>query len=480
MARLLKSRRVITNQHGQHINEKKKKKNSNNKEIYRERPKSFDESILLTHNSSTNSHDSKSSSGSYTSSSVFSGFDSDVPSEAAEKKAYPLPTPSSLSSEPSMKYNEELTMFGSEMVLRSSTNSPVSFFPTSSIDDAPVHDHEDFGPFSAVEETKCRNSWTRTSSPGSKALTAHRSPLPPIWDAGFESPSKKQENNRHPCHPLPLPPSSPTKSYLNLLSNWKKGKLIGRGTFGHVYAAFNSENGQMCAMKEVRVISDDQNSNECLKQLNQEIALVSELSHPNIVQYYGSKLGGDKLSVYLEYVSGGSIHKLLGEYGPFSEPVIQNYTKQILSGLAYLHGRKTVHRDIKGANILVDPNGHIKLVDFGMAKHVIKNTSGYSLAVDIWSLGCTILEMATSKPPWSQYEGVAAIFKISNSKDYPEIPSHLSEDARAFVKLCLQRDPSHIPKVFSGKINVVQIFTIQSVQPTHTEQRRTNEKPAGR
>jgi mitogen-activated protein kinase kinase kinase 3 len=155
--------------------------------------------------------------------------------------------------------------------------------------------------------------------------------------------------------------------------------------------------------------------------------LLSQLSHPNIVQYYGSDLSNETLSVYLEYVSGGSIHKLLQEYGPFGEAVLRSYTAQILSGLAYLHGRNTVHRDIKGANILVDPNGDIKLADFGMAKHisaytsirsfkgspywmapeVIMNSNGYSLSVDIWSLGCTILEMATAKPPWSQYEGVS-------------------------------------------------------------------------
>uniref|UniRef100_A0A2P2LSC0 Protein kinase domain-containing protein n=1 Tax=Rhizophora mucronata TaxID=61149 RepID=A0A2P2LSC0_RHIMU len=221
----------------------------------------------------------------------------------------------------------------------------------------------------------------------------------------------------------------------------------------------------MCAIKEVRVVSDDQTSKESLKQLNQEINLLSQLSHTNIVRYYGSELSEETLSVYLEYVSGGSIHKLLQDYGPFKEPVIQNYTRQILSGLAYLHGRSTVHRDIKGANILVDPNGEIKLTDFGMAKHitacssmlsfkgspywmapeVVMNTNGYNLAVDIWSLGCTILEMATSKPPWSQYEGVAAIFKIGNSKDMPDIPNNLSNDAKSFITLCLQRDPSARP-----------------------------------
>ncbi|KAG6497863.1 hypothetical protein ZIOFF_045769 [Zingiber officinale] len=173
----------------------------------------------------------------------------------------------------------------------------------------------------------------------------------------------------------------------------------------------------------------------------------------------------DKLYIYLEYVSGGSIHKLLQDYGQFGEPAIRSYTQQILSGLAYLHAKNTVHRDIKGANILVDPNGRVKLADFGMAKHitgqscplsfkgspywmapeVIKNSNGCNLAVDIWSLGCTVLEMATSKPPWSQYEGIAAMFKIGNSKELPRIPDHLSDDGKDFIRHCLQREPSNRP-----------------------------------
>ncbi|KAK3144721.1 hypothetical protein QOZ80_4AG0316930 [Eleusine coracana subsp. coracana] len=243
---------------------------------------------------------------------------------------------------------------------------------------------------------------------------------------------------------------------------WKKGKLLGSGTFGQVYLGFNSENGQFCAIKEVQVIMDDPHSKERLKQLNQEIDMLRQLSHPNIVQYYGSELTDEALSIYLEYVSGGSIHKLLREYGPFKEPVIRNYTGQILAGLASLHGRNTVHRDIKGANILVGPNGEVKLADFGMAKHissfaeirsfkgspywmapeVIMNSKGYNLAVDIWSLGCTIIEMATARPPWHQYEGVAAIFKIANSKDIPEIPDSFSEEGKSFLQLCLKRDPA--------------------------------------
>ncbi|XP_065011115.1 mitogen-activated protein kinase kinase kinase 3-like isoform X2 [Musa acuminata AAA Group] len=307
---------------------------------------------------------------------------------------------------------------------------------------------------------------TAISSPG------HPFPTSPVHSKAFGlcpvSPSQRQDNFRSPPHPLPLPPSSPSSSSSSSRSprlQWKRGKLIGRGTFGHVYLGFNSESGQMCAIKEVKDIFDDKNSKECLKQLSQEIGLLSQLSHLNIVQYYGSELAEDTLSVYLEYISGGSIHKLLQEYGPFSEPLIRNYTAQILSGLSYLHERNTVHRDIKGANILVDPNGKIKLADFGMAKHIssctsirsfkgspywmapeiIMNGSGYNLSVDIWSLGCTVLEMASSKPPWSQYEGVAAIFKIGNSKDIPEIPDHLSSEGKDFLKLCLQRDPMARP-----------------------------------
>ncbi|WOL01554.1 mitogen-activated protein kinase kinase kinase YODA-like isoform X2 [Canna indica] len=312
---------------------------------------------------------------------------------------------------------------------------------------------------------------SRRTEVSSDASRGHPLPTSPLHSGAFGlcsiTPNPRQDSLKNPPHPLPLPPSSPSScsSLRSPKSQWKKGKLIGRGTFGHVYLGFHSESGQMCAIKEVKDISDDANSKECLRQLSQEIALLSHLSHPNIVQYYGSELVEDTLSVYLEYVSGGSIHKLLQEYGPFSEHLIRNYTAQILSGLSYLHERNTVHRDIKGANILVDPNGEIKLADFGMAKHIssyssirsfkgspywmapeiIMNTSGYNLSVDIWSLGCAVLEMATSKPPWSQYEGVAAIFKIGNSKDSPEIPDHISSEGKDFIRVCLQRDPMARP-----------------------------------
>ncbi|KAJ4964884.1 hypothetical protein NE237_016733 [Protea cynaroides] len=426
----------------------------------KEKRKSFDDvsAILVARNSARTGKDFGGSCG--------SDSDGHCGSVVSEKKGHPLPRPS-VSSAPSLVIDH-----GVGSGCRSGSVSVSSVSSSGSSDDASPH----LGFVGNSRAHGENNLRSRSPGPGSRGPPNPTSPLHPrLFSTSMEPPTGKQEDGISLCHPLPLPPVSPTnictsptirscganESTHCLRSKWKKGKLLGRGTFGHVYVGFNSENGQMCAIKEVRVISDDQSSKECLKQLNQEITLLSQLSHPNIVQYYGSELGEETLSVYLEYISGGSIHKLLQEYGPFKEPVIQSYTRQILSGLAYLHGRNTVHRDIKGANILVGPTGEVKLADFGMAKHitsfssvlsfkgspywmapeVVMNSSGYSLAVDIWSLGCTILEMATSKPPWSQYEGVAAIFKIGNSKDIPEIPDHLSTVAKNFLKLCLRRDP---------------------------------------
>ncbi|CAN0865464.1 Mitogen-activated protein kinase kinase kinase 3 [Linum grandiflorum] len=435
---------------------------------------------------------------------AFSGFDSDF---SAERKGHPLPRPS-------VSDRGCGGGGGGDQGSGSASGSVSSVSSTGSDEQHQIVNIDQQASFFAGgyrspggrAEAKTYMGGSRSPGPGSRSpVPGSRSPRPGSRSPGprsrspvpgsrptsplhprlsglnLDSPTGRgSEDGKSQCHPLPLPPTSPTSPSSSVtstrspgategaaatLSRWKKGKLLGRGTFGHVYLGFNSVNGQMCAIKEVRVVSDDQTSKECLKQLNQEINLLSQLSHPNIVRYHGSELSEETLSVYLEFVSGGSIHKLLQEYGAFKEPVIQNYTRQILSGLAYLHGRNTVHRDIKGANILVDPNGEIKLADFGMAKHitacssmlsfkgspywmapeVVMNTNGYSLAVDIWSLGCTILEMAAGKPPWSQYEGVAAIFKIGNSKDMPEIPYFLSDEAKSFIKLCLQRDPSLRP-----------------------------------
>lgn len=255
-----------------------------------------------------------------------------------------------------------------------------------------------------------------------------------------------------------------------MTGQWQKGKLIGRGTFGSVYVATNRETGALCAMKEVEIFPDDPKSAECMKQLHQEINVLSQLKHPNIVQYYGSEIVGDRFYIYLEYVYPGSINKYVREHcGAITESVVRNFTRHILSGLAYLHSTKTIHRDIKGANLLVDALGVVKLADFGMAKHLSgqaadlslkgspywmapevlqavmqkDNSSGLAFAVDIWSLGCTIIEMLNGKPPWSEFEGAAAMFKVM--RESPPVPETLSSEGKDFLRWCFQRNPAERP-----------------------------------
>ncbi|KAK7309228.1 hypothetical protein RJT34_05784 [Clitoria ternatea] len=321
--------------------------------------------------------------------------------------------------------------------------------------------------------------------------TKPSSPLPTLSSLESSTPRRETAHPLSVVHPLPLPPwaghgpgpplPSPSSTFphsppvaktepLSMKSKWQKGKLIGRGTFGSVYVATNRGTGALCAMKEVEIFSDDPKSAECIKQLEQEIKVLSNLKHPNIVQYYGSEIVEDKFYIYLEYVYPGSINKYVREHcGAITESVVRNFTRHILSGLAYLHTKKTIHRDIKGANLLVDSAGVVKLADFGMAKHLTghsadlslkgspywmapelmqaviqkDNSSDLAFAVDIWSLGCTIIEMFTGKPPWSEYEGAAAMFKVM--KDTPPIPETLSPEGKDFLRLCFKRNPAERP-----------------------------------
>uniref|UniRef100_A0A0D3GLN7 mitogen-activated protein kinase kinase kinase n=1 Tax=Oryza barthii TaxID=65489 RepID=A0A0D3GLN7_9ORYZ len=293
--------------------------------------------------------------------------------------------------------------------------------------------------------------------------------------------SRIEGNGNVSFHPLPRPPgainsmqtsivnqSAPKVEMPSVAGQWQKGRLLGSGTFGCVYEATNRQTGALCAMKEVNIIPDDAKSAESLKQLEQEIKFLSQFKHENIVQYYGSDTFEDRFYIYLEYVHPGSINKYVKQhYGAMTESVVRNFTRHILRGLAFLHGQKIMHRDIKGANLLVDVSGVVKLADFGMAKHLstaapnlsLKGTPywmapemvqatlnkdvGYDLAVDIWSLGCTIIEMFNGKPPWSDLEGPAAMFRVLH-KD-PPIPDNLSHEGKDFLQFCFKRNPAERP-----------------------------------
>ncbi|KAK2760719.1 Suppressor of Sensor Kinase (SLN1) [Arachnomyces sp. PD_36] len=294
-----------------------------------------------------------------------------------------------------------------------------------------------------------------------------------------------------------------SSSATNVTLRWQQGQFVGGGTFGAVYAAIDLDTSYLMAVKEIR-LQDPQNIPRIAQQIRDEMGVLEVLDHPNIVSYHGIEVHRDKVYMFMEYCSGGSLAGLL-EHGRIEdETVIMVYALQMLEGLAYLHQAGIVHRDIKPENILLDHNGVIKYVDFGAAKiiarqgqtlmqtnpfaaatkkqggggggttpnkdaapaagrkaqktmtgtpmymspEVIRGDSassgspGRHGSVDIWSLGCVILEMATGRRPWSTLDNEWAIMYNIAQGNQPEMPTsdQLSEVGIDFLKLCFERD----------------------------------------
>lgn len=277
------------------------------------------------------------------------------------------------------------------------------------------------------------------------------------------------------------PPSTPHLSQFTGKSNsfpvrnkkpeqtWRRGRLLGSGAFGQVFICCDVETGREYAVKQVHIFSkNSQNCSNEVKMLKKEIEYLKEgVKHPNIVQYHGCHDNGEVFSILMEYMPGSSVKDQIKQYGRLTERNTFSYTKQVLRGLEFLHRKSIVHRDVKGANILRDNEGRVKLSDFGASKRLqtisssimqtqtgttyymspeLLNGDGYGRKTDVWSLGCTVVEMLTGQPPWHQLECFAAIFKIVTSTESGyELPEGTSENAKDFLKQCFQRSVSLRP-----------------------------------
>ncbi|KAH8236512.1 hypothetical protein KR026_003876, partial [Drosophila bipectinata] len=246
---------------------------------------------------------------------------------------------------------------------------------------------------------------------------------------------------------------------------WHRGIKIGQGRFGKVYTAVNNNSGELMAMKEIAIQPGE---TRALKNVAEELKILEGIKHKNLVRYYGIEVHREELLIFMELCSEGTLESLVELTGGLPEALARRFTAQLLSGVAELHKHGIVHRDIKTANIfLVDGSNSLKLGDFGsavkiqahttvpgelqgyvgtqayMAPEVFTktNSDGHGRAADIWSVGCVVVEMASGKRPWAQFDSNFQIMFKVGMGEKPQAPESLSQEGHDFIDHCLQHDP---------------------------------------
>lgn len=252
---------------------------------------------------------------------------------------------------------------------------------------------------------------------------------------------------------------------------------IGSGCMGVVSEGFDTQSGRLVAIKRVSLEAGSiADAERIVATLTSEVTVMKRLVHRNIVQYVGARRDAtrNQLLIYMELVAGGSLARVISRYGALPEHICRRYTADVLRGLHYLHQSRVAHRDLKCENLLLCSSGAIKLADFGackafatgggpgdvapststlvgsplyMAPEVAQCSGGYDpFAADVWTLGISVLQMLTGKPPFSHLAGKAVMqYMLHISKDgvLPDVPAPpvIGNECRAFLDSCLVRDP---------------------------------------
>lgn len=242
-------------------------------------------------------------------------------------------------------------------------------------------------------------------------------------------------------------------------------KNIGSGTYGEVFQAKVKATGDLAALKSIKIEATDD-----FDIVQQEIAILADCKHENIVGYYGSYYKSGKLWIAMEYCSGGSIQDIYQKHGALEECVISFVCRETLKGLEYLHRSSMMHRDIKGANLLLTNTGDVKLADFGisatltitlkrksfigtpywMAPEVaaVEKKGGYNTQCDIWAVGITAIEMAETQPPLFDLHPMTALYTMTKKNFKPEglkDKRKWSKEFQEFIKHLLVKEPMKRP-----------------------------------
>eukprot|EP00906_Rhabdomonas_costata_P037223 RCo052337 len=241
-----------------------------------------------------------------------------------------------------------------------------------------------------------------------------------------------------------------------------QAKLLGAGASGKVYSVKHKPSGLTIAVKRISV-GEEQH----LQQIKRELDTLYAECHDHIITFYGAFFDHGDILIALERMDG-SLHDCLSAMQKIPETVLRGITKQVLKALVYLHKtRHVVHRDVKPSNLLFSRDGSIKITDFGISAALVDSAcqahtfvgtvqymsperlSGaeYSYPVDIWSLGCTLIQLATGRHPYSKLDEKAnfwEVLQLITNENSPELPPDqiFSRNFRNFVQLCVVKDPA--------------------------------------
>ncbi|XP_077094361.1 serine/threonine-protein kinase PAK 6 [Siphateles boraxobius] len=275
---------------------------------------------------------------------------------------------------------------------------------------------------------------------------------------------------RPPLHPSPRPPPDPPKvtheqfkaalqmvvdkgDPRSYLENFVK---IGEGSTGVVCIAREKHSGRVVAVKMM-----DLRRQQRRELLFNEVVIMRDYQHRNVVEMFKSALVEEELWVIMEYLQGGALTNIVSETR-LSEEQIATVCEAVLQALAYLHSQGVIHRDIKSDSILLSLDGRIKLSDFGFCAQISKDIpkrkslvgtpywmapeviskSPYGTEVDVWSLGIMVVEMVDGEPPYFSETPVAAMKRLRDERAPTVRNAHqVSPMLKDFLDRMLTRDP---------------------------------------
>uniref|UniRef100_A0A9J8CUC4 non-specific serine/threonine protein kinase n=1 Tax=Cyprinus carpio carpio TaxID=630221 RepID=A0A9J8CUC4_CYPCA len=249
------------------------------------------------------------------------------------------------------------------------------------------------------------------------------------------------------------------------MDKYERLKKIGEGSFGKAILVKSRTDSRQYVIKEIGI---SRMSNKERQESRKEVAVLANMSHPNIVQYKESFEESGCLYIVMAYCEGGDLFKKINNQRGtlFTEEQILDWFVQICLALKHVHDRKILHRDIKSQNIFLTKDGTIQLGDFGIAR-VLNSTvelartcigtpyylspeicenKPYNNKSDIWALGCVLYEMCTLKHAFEAGNMKNLVLKIIRGS-YPPVSVHYSQDLRSLLAQLFKRNPRERPSV---------------------------------